>query len=312
MKSVIMSDSFRLSSNPVEVTGRGSVVPVKRLGTGIAVVAFALVGCSAQAEPEPDPLNYVALGDSAAAGPRIPDQVGAPGCEQSNSNYPHEVAELVGTASFTDVSCSGAVTDNILSIPQDTSSGEIPLQIEALQPDTELVTVTIGGNDIELIQTAVGCISFAENPAGNVCRDRLTEGGQDAADVAIEENAPKWGEMLDAIAERSPNARVLVVGYGTYLPEGGCFPTQPVLPGDADYIQGSISKLNDALKVQADERGAIFVDTEQLSVGRDVCGPADQRYFEGVQPENPAAPLHPNAAGMAAIAEAVAAVAREE
>lgn len=258
----------------------------------------------------PASANYVALGDSAASGPRIPNQVGAPGCQQSDANYPHVLAEDLAVGSFVDVTCSGAVTENIVSTPQGTSSGEVPLQLDAVTPETDLVTVTIGGNDIGLVSTAVQCLTFADTSATNVCKDRLTAGGVDTVAAAIADKAPSWGAMLDAVAERAPDARILVVGYGTYLPSGGCFPTQPMLPEDADYIQGSITAMNEALRAQANEHGAEFVDTEPSSVGHDVCVAPDQRYFEGVVPQNPAAPLHPTAAGMAAIADAVASAVR--
>ncbi|WP_209205498.1 SGNH/GDSL hydrolase family protein [Rhodococcus sp. 1R11] len=287
---------------------------------GIAVAVSLLAACSSPSAPDADvpdtpasaPLNYVALGDSAASGPRIPEQVGVPGCEQSDSNYPHVVAAQLEVASFVDVTCGGAVTENLVSTPQSTSSGDQPVQLDAVTPETDLVTVTIGGNDIGLVSTAVGCLTFANSSTGNVCKDRLTAGGVDTVATAIEDKASGWGAMLDAVAERAPDARILVVGYGTYLPDGGCFPTQPVLPEDADYIQSSITAMNQALKTQAEEHGAEFVDTEALSVGHDVCAAVDQRYFEGVIPENPAAPLHPTAAGMAAIGDEVAAIVRSE
>ncbi|MFY2790140.1 SGNH/GDSL hydrolase family protein [Rhodococcus sp. MALMAid1271] len=288
-----------------------------RIGVGLAVIAGVLTACStdspaqeALATAPPAPLNYVALGDSAASGPRIPDQVGEPGCQRSDSNYPHVLAQELAAASFVDVTCSGAVTENIVSAPQGTSSGEVPVQLDALSADTDLVTVTIGGNDIGLVSTAVQCLTFTSTSATNVCKDRLTAGGVDSVAAAIAEHAPTWGAMLDAVAERAPDARILVVGYGTYLPDGGCFPTQPMLPEDADYIQSSITAMNEALKMQANEHGAEFVDTEPLSIGHDVCAAPDQRYFEGVIPQNPAAPLHPTAAGMAAIADGVALVVR--
>ncbi|QIH99090.1 SGNH/GDSL hydrolase family protein [Rhodococcoides fascians A21d2] len=300
------------ADNPVEATGSGSVEAVRIQGilAGVAAAACALTACTT-GSPAPTAsssasLGYVALGDSAASGPRIPDQVGAPGCQQSDSNYPHVLAEELAVASFVDVTCSGAITENIVSTPQGTSSGDVPVQLDALSADTDLVTITIGGNDIGLVSTAVGCLTFTASSATNVCKDRLTAGGVDTVAAAIAEKAPNWGAMLDAVTERAPDARILVVGYGTYLPDGGCFPTQPMLPEDADYIQGSITAMNEALKTQADEHGAEFVDTEALSVGHDVCVAPDQRYFEGVIPQNPAAPLHPTAAGMAAIGDAVA------
>jgi hypothetical protein len=46
--------------------------------------------------------------------------------------------------SLTDVSCGNATTDNILTTPQK----DHPPQIDAVTPDTKLVTITIGGNDV--------------------------------------------------------------------------------------------------------------------------------------------------------------------
>jgi len=58
--------------------------------------------------------HYVALGDSYAAGPWIPVQRSDPiGCGRSTHNYPALVAEALGIADYTDVSCSGARTEHM-------------------------------------------------------------------------------------------------------------------------------------------------------------------------------------------------------
>lgn len=269
----------------------------------------ALAGCStAELEPdEPAPaLEYVALGDSAASGPLIPQSTGTPGCLQSTANYPHVLAELIGAASLKDVSCSGARSENIATRPQPTNSGSIPLQVEALSPGTDLVTITIGGNDVDLVSEARGCVNFSPEPDGSSCADALTRGGTDVIADAVAAAAPGWDGVLDAIAERAPNADIVVVGYGTYVQPGGCYGTQPVWARDADYLQASVDRLNDALADRARAHGARFVDVRPVSVGHDACAAPDQRYLEGVIPANPAAPLHPTAAGMAAFAQVVA------
>ncbi len=272
--------------------------------------AGLLVGCSSPPESEadepPPPLDYVALGDSAAAGPLIPESTGDPGCLRSNSNYPHVLSGLLDTATFVDASCSGARSENIVSQEQSTNSGPIPLQIDALSPETDLVTVTIGGNDVDLVGTAGTCVNFSPEPEGTSCADTLTAGGTDVIAEAIDAAAPEWREVFEAIGERAPNAEVLVVGYGTYVRPGGCYGTQPVWARDADYLQTSIDRMNDALAREAEEHGAKFVDVAEVSRGHDACAAPEDRYLEGVIPANPAAPLHPNAAGMAAFAEEIA------
>ena len=89
--------------------------------------------------------RYVALGSSMAAGPGIrPRADGAPFfAGRSARNYPHLVAEMLGL-DLVDVTYSGATTANVLSEPQHGA----PPQIEALDGSEDLVTITIGGNDV--------------------------------------------------------------------------------------------------------------------------------------------------------------------
>ena len=77
---------------------------MKLLLAAAVLLAGALTPAVAQAD---DPLEYVALGDSSAAGPLIPHQISLV-CLRSGLNYPHQAAERLG-AKLTDVSCSGAV-----------------------------------------------------------------------------------------------------------------------------------------------------------------------------------------------------------
>ena len=95
--------------------------------------------------------KYVALGSSFASGPLIPNEVDH-SCLRSSNNYPHLVAAKLKLA-LTDVSCGNATTDNVVSTPQ----GANPLQIQAVTPDTKLVTVTIGGNDVSYTVTNLIC-----------------------------------------------------------------------------------------------------------------------------------------------------------
>ncbi|MGK5529778.1 SGNH/GDSL hydrolase family protein [Streptomyces sp. URMC 129] len=277
---------------------RSRTTPAIPVITAAALTA-ALSWAAAPVHADDGP-RYVALGDSAAAGPLIPAQTDA-GCLRSDHNYPAVAAEALG-AELTDVSCSGATLE-------DFDSGGAP-QYDALDAATDLVTVTIGGNDSNLVGTSLGCVNLLPPPLGLSCADRLTAGGTDRVAASIEAWAPAFGRALDEIHRRAPNARVLVVGYGTYIRDGGCWPTQPVWGKDADYLQGSVDTLNDVLREQARLHGATYVDIAAVSAGHDTCAPAGERYLEGLVPTSPAAPLHPNARGMAAFGAAVADAAR--
>ncbi|MEU3465394.1 SGNH/GDSL hydrolase family protein [Streptomyces sp. NPDC006733] len=248
------------------------------------------------------PLEYVALGDSFAAAPLVPQPDPANlACLRSLSNYPHVAARALG-ARLTDVSCSGAkVTDF-----GGRQFGLVPPQYQALSETTDVVSLTIGGNDTDLVTRAISCVNLLPEPVGTSCADRLTAGGRDQIAADIDRWAPSLGRALDEIHRRAPHAKVFVVGYGSYIQDGGCFPRQPIWARDATYIQGSVNRLGDALRAQAAAHDAVFVDTAPLSAGHDSCAPAGTRYLEGLVPSSPALPLHPNAAGSAAFGTALA------
>ncbi|WP_083267899.1 SGNH/GDSL hydrolase family protein [Lentzea guizhouensis] len=273
-----------------------------RIVAGLALVAGLVAGTTtAQA----DTLEYVALGDSAAAGPLIPDQDPALWCLRSDRDYPRVAAGLLG-ARLTDVTCSGAKTDDFAG----RQFGFVPPQLTALKPSTDLVSLTIGANDIGLFQTALSCINLLPEPVGTSCKDRYTAGGTDQLAKAVDAWAPELGAALDEVKRRSPDAKVLVTGYGTYIRPGGCYPRQPVWSRDGDYLQSVMNRISATARSEAHKRGAAYVDFAAVTVGHDICAAPADRYLEGLVPTTVAAPLHPNAAGMAAFGAAVAKAAR--
>jgi lysophospholipase L1-like esterase len=274
-----------------------------RILAGVAVVAMLVAGTSTA---HADTLEYVALGDSAAAGPLIPNQDPALWClRSSDNNYPRVAAKILG-ATLTDVTCSGAKTEDFTG----RQFGFVKPQFDALKSTTDLVSITIGGNDVGLVQTALGCVNLFPEPIGLSCRDRLTAGGDQVA-AAIAKWAPEFGRALDEVKRRSPNARVLVTGYGTYIRPGGCYPVQPIWARDGDYLQASVDLLSATARAEAEKRGATYVDLAAVSVGHDTCAKPADRYLEGLIPTTVAAPLHPNAQGMRAFGVTVARAAQQ-
>jgi lysophospholipase L1-like esterase len=138
------------------------------------------------------------------------------------------------------------------------------------------------------------------------CSPGLVVDGVDGISQAIEADADDWSGLVAAIRGKAPTARVILVGYGTYVRPEGCFPAQPINPIDAAYFQSKIDELDGALEQVAAGQGVEFFDTRPLSVGHDMCAAPEDRYIEGFAPDRPAAPLHPNAAGAAAVASALA------
>ena len=251
--------------------------------------------------------RYVALGDSYAAGPLIPLQTGQPaGCLRSNQNYPSVLASSAG-ADVVDVSCSGATTDDF-SDPQPVQPTPNAPQYDALDGSEKLVTLTIGGNDIGFADIIQKCVAVsATNLAGAACRDSFSSGGEDELTGRIDGTASKIADALDEIRDRSPEARIAVVGYPTILPDTGpgCFPIVPFSAGDVAYLRDVEEKLNAILAGEARDAGVDFVDTYTPTIGHDVCQLPPRKWVEGLVPTSPAAPVHPNAQGERAMAAAL-------
>lgn len=281
-------------------TPRGADRPglLRRLARLTAPLAIAALGISLATAPaaadEAETAafeHYVAIGDSFVAGPMVRAQVPLLGCMQSSVNYPKLLAEELGITEVTDVSCSGAVMDHLYEAQFD----DAPPQLDALRPETDLVTVGIAGNDFGFAEVFVECAKQSlRNPLGSPCADHYGDG----LDQRIEGMRGEVSGVYADIAERSPNATVLSVGYLQILPEsGGCWPSTPIARGDVPFLDAAQTALNAMLQEEAQAQGAIFVDTFER--GHDACQGSDTRWVEGLIPED-GAPVHPNNLGMAA------------
>ncbi|WP_407702780.1 SGNH/GDSL hydrolase family protein [Streptomyces xylophagus] len=275
-------------------------------GAVVASCAMALSTAGATAAsaatPTPRTVNYVALGDSYASGPGIPTQVDS-ACARSDQNYPSLFA-AARNWQLTDVSCSGATTTALAG----TQGAQQP-QLDALGADTDVVTLTIGGNDIGFSSNLATCAGLAaKDPTGNPCRTFFTSDGTDRLAQRVDDTAPKIAAALDAIRQRAPRAKVLVVGYPDLFPDDGVGCTSsavPIAAGDFAYLRDTEKKLNAMLASQASANGAGYVDTYTPSTGHDMCRPAGERWIEPLVATAPAAPAHPNALGQQAMATAV-------
>jgi lysophospholipase L1-like esterase len=267
----------------------------------IAVVALCALALFAVAAGAAAAKSWVGLGDSFAAGPLIPNQSLSPlGCLRSDHNYAHKSAAQLGYT-LTDVSCSGAKTDHMFA-PQSTSAGTNPPQLNALSPDTNVVTLQIGGNDIGFTEIIENCAAI--NPFDG-CKDEYVKNGVDEISQRIAATAPKVASVLQSIHVSVPAARVFVLNYAAILPDTGnfgCWPQVPLAFSDVPYLRSKEKELNAMLATQAAANGATIVDDYTASIGHDACKSSGTRWVEPLVPGNAAAPFHPNDRGMTGIA----------
>ena len=268
------------------------------LVTALLALAALLAPAASAARP-----SYVGLGDSFTAGPLIPLQIEPYGCLKSNNDYPHLAAPSFPNLVLRDISCSGAQTKHMTQ-QQNVDPGPNPPQFSALDKNTRIVSVGIGGNDIGFSEIIRNCTS--DSPYGSPCQDHYVRNGHDEISARIQRTAPKIAAVIQGIHERSPKADVYVVNYLPIFPEEGygCWPQMPVAYADVPYLRAKHKELNQMLADQAAANGATIVDAYTAGIGHDACQPPLLRYVEPMVPVNAAAPVHPNLFGMQATARA--------
>jgi len=272
----------------------------------VATLALSSAACSSSdsagssAPHKTSGPHYVALGDSYSAGPEIAPGDGRSGtCDRSLVNYPHLVAKKISAASFSDVSCSGATTDNVLHAAQIGTLGPtIPAQLDAVKASTTLVTIGIGGNDDGMFSK----LSTACTESGTACADYL----KDQLPKVLRSTRGHVATTLKAIRAKAPNAEVILVGYlGVSPPSNGC----EALGGtalDTKGVSAGERSINAMMKSAAADSGAKYVSMSALSKGHDACAGANA-WTNGIAPDalGEGASLHPRPSGMKAVATAV-------
>jgi len=259
--------------------------------------------------------RYVALGSSMAAGPGIrPRADGAPWrAGRSARNYPHLVAEQ-GKLELVDVTFSGATTAHVLA---DRQYGAPP-QIDALDGSETLVTVTIGGNDvgyIPLLMAASLPAAVRRLPLLGARIGELLDG--DARDLALANVFDSLCAVGSALRERAPRARVFFVDYApasgrcpqTVLPPAGQ-PAPPLSESDADLGRHVATTLERLTAEAAAATGCEVMHAGSASRDHHAWSPTPwtaKPTRSGVPLPCRPAPLHPNGAGMRAVAELIAA-----
>ena len=248
--------------------------------------------------------RYVAIGSSMAAGPGIrPGAHGAPfRSGRSARNYAHLVAARLGL-DLVDVTYSGATTANELARRQNCT----PPQLSALDGSESLVTITIGGNDVGYVPLLMA--ASLPWPARLVpllgCRLReLLD--SDARDRALAQVAGSLCKVGRAVRRRAPRAQVLFVDYLTLLPPAGQ-DALPISRADADLGRHVAEALEQATAQAAQDSDCGLVKAGDASRERHAWSSDPWTTRFGLPLPGRPAPLHPNAAGMRAVAGLVAA-----
>ena len=249
-------------------------------------------------------MRYVALGSSMAAGPGIsPRAPGSPHrAGRSAHNYPTLVARALGLG-LTDVTYSGATTDHILTESQNGA----PPQLEALTgTPVQLVTITIGGNDVGYVPMLLAASLPGPLRRFGPIRQVLDPAGREQALAAVGARLRAVGQ---AARDRAPQATVCFVDYLTLLPPAGV-PARPLSDEHADLGRYIADRLAAETATAAAETGCLLVPAAAASRDHHAWSAEPWTVGPGLPWPRRPAPLHPNAAGMAAVAGLVVAAVR--
>ncbi|MBA8825729.1 lysophospholipase L1-like esterase [Saccharopolyspora lacisalsi] len=242
-----------------------------------AVLASALLPLAApSAGGTTETLEYVALGDSYASGVGIGEYYPESGdCKRSPKAYPALAADRSGVDDFGFAACGGAVTTDVRTE-----------QLDALSSGTDVVTVSVGGNDAGFASVVTSCV---------IGPDKSCDMAVDQAETFATGQLP--GLLTDtyaAIAEAAPKAEVIAVGYPRLFELGSC---ETVLSEfERQRLNDAADTLDEVIEQQARAAGFVFTGVRDSFAGHGACGA--QPWINGLTSPISES-FHPNAMGHA-------------
>lgn len=234
--------------------------------------------------------HYVALGDSYAALGSADAETDE--CRRAPDNYPSLVRNATELSDGSDASCSGAVTAEVLDD-----------QVEALSEDVDLVTLSIGGNDIGFPEIG-GC--FEGILTGTVSYECLYE-----LEAMVDERIQDLPGQLDAvyaeIDERSPDAEIITTGYMPLMSTADECGYLSIIPGEfRQWAVDLTDDLNRLVREAAERHEAHYVIPEG-AYDHTVCAPPEERWTDLLGNETNAHSMHPTPLGQQVMADTVVA-----
>ena len=248
----------------------------------IALAGFVMAGTlPAAAQSNSGTVQYVALGDSYAAGQGGGDYIND--CLESPNGYPYLLDHRRRIDLRDNVACTGATTTTVAGT-----------QLSALTGETELVTLTVGAADLGLSTVLTACTAVPPTPVE--CQAAIAN-----AQSQLPTLAGNLVRLYTQVAISAPNALIVVTGY-PYLFE-------PPAEGDPNAaiitaINNAITALNATIQqavlaAQTAGINIIYVDVTDEFAGHGIG--STEPFIHATGPDA----YHPNAAGYRAYAKAI-------
>jgi lysophospholipase L1-like esterase len=212
-----------------------------------------LVGLGASV-PTAAAYRYAALGDSYAAG--VGTGVSLDSCGRSPLAYPQLAVDRWAGGRLQFLACGGATTAAVRS------------QAAQIAPDSDFVSVTVGGNDVGFN----GVVGTCTGPNAASC-----SAANALAQEFIRSTMPaRVDAMLAEIGQRAAHARVFLVGYPHLVGKAVCSATGRLTTAGAQQLNVTTDLLRDTLDARVAAAGPrfAFVDVTARFAGHEICSGA--------------------------------------
>jgi lysophospholipase L1-like esterase len=219
--------------------------------------------------------DYVALGDSYSSGVGASGQTGL--CLRSPNGYPGLWRTANDPATYRTNACSGATTDDLRSS-----------QLTGLNGSTDLVTLTIGGNDVGFAPAVITCTLVTDSGCAAKVRESL--------DYIRDELPADLDATYADIRRKAPNAKVVVLGYPILFDVGNayCGIGGMSLNKRRSLNAGAVA-LNNAIEARAQAAGFTWSNVEDEFAGHGICSASP--WLNGLTVIPPTNSFHPNGNG---------------
>lgn len=269
---------------------------------------------SARYKPNRTENDYVALGDSFSSGEGVPPflegtNTEANKCHRSTwayamqlDNDPSLGLSLGGSAIERFRACSGARSENLSK----GSQGEKKRQLYYVNDKTKVITMTIGGNNVEFGTFVENCLVPKRTCQEGSDAYKLTKGNID--NLLHKQLTKLYKEIQEKLTPANKSAKVYVSGYPYVVKYRPQLCQAPLLTGAERKAIEKITlllnqKIAGAIKQLGDARFK-YIDPLQASspfTDHDLC--SKDSYFNGYNPTAPEAfTAHPNFNGQRAYA----------
>jgi len=242
---------------------------------GTFVAAFAVI-VSTAVDASAAGANYVALGDSYASGVGSGSYTASSGsCDRSTLAASQLWANTHAPASYVSVACSGAKTTDVNAN-----------QISALSSSTTLVSIVIGGNDVNFAGTMEDCVLYSTSTCVNEVN---------ADENVARTSLPGWLDTTyNLIRSHAPNARVVVMDYPRFYHD--LWYCVGLSSTDRNKINEGADVLDGVIQAAASRHGFVFADVRSaFGNGHEICD--SNSWLHSIDWSDIGQSYHPTAAG---------------